>query len=705
MRGKGLHAMAAATLSVALAFGALAGCGQQGHTQEPAQEEEAAAQEEESQKKADFNTFGGSPWLCTVMQGNVTQDMQTSVKDDFYLAVNKDWLATAKIPAGHIANTSFYDAEQKVIQNAKDALANTSLKGHDAKLARQLYDAFLDWDTRNEQGVAPAQKVVDDIASLKSLDELEAFICDPERSADVPMITVFGSQARGADASQYGTFIGFDPPLLGDPGDYREGVDKESERYKQTLTVETGLLTRLGYTEDEVKDLLDDALSVEQTLSYVQFSTAELMDPKGLEGYVEPEYTIDEIKGLVKTYPLFKLLESRGFGDSQIINTGREGQLEVLDELWTEENFPKLKNFFIARYAMNVVDWLDEESYEMYMNTFNSDIGRTSLEDEAYATVKAYLPGPLAQAYVETYDFAPTKERITALCKDAIQTYRELFARQDWLSDQAKESFNKKLDNMQINAVYPDKWKDYSGLDLAGRSYYECRSAIAAYMMQMEANNVGKPVDRDIWKVEDVLDGNAMYSGQTNSINIFLGILEGNFYQPDMTDEEMYASIGSVIFHELSHAFDPRGVLYDENGNAKGEPLWTEADRAEYDRRGEKLVNYFNNIVVCEGKNANGDLYEGEVIADISGIEACLLAVEDDKDFDYDQFFRTYAELWREVGYPKDELDLVDDDLHAPAYLRTNVTLQQFDEFLETYDIKEGDNMYLAPEDRILVWD
>lgn len=233
------------------------------------------------------------------MQGNVTQDMQTSVKDDFYLAINKDWLATAKIPAGHIANTSFYDVEQKVIQNAKDALANTGLKGHDAKLAKQLYDAFLDWDTRNEQGVAPAQKIVDDIASLKSLDELEAFICDPERSADVPMITVFGSQARGADASQYGTFIGFDTPLLGDPGDYREGVDKESERYKQTLTVETGLLTRLGYTEDEVKDLLDDALSVEQTLSYVQFSTAELMDPKGLDGYVEPEYTIDEVKGLV----------------------------------------------------------------------------------------------------------------------------------------------------------------------------------------------------------------------------------------------------------------------------------------------------------------------------------------------------------------------------------------------------------------------
>lgn len=177
-----------------------------------------------------------------------------------------------------------------------------------------------------------------------------------------------------------------------------------------------------------------------------------------------------------------------------------------------------------------------------------------------------------------------------------------------------------------------------------------------------------------------------------------------DFYQPDMTDEEMYAGIGTVIFHEISHGFDPRGVLFDADGNLH-DPLWTEEEQAEYNRRAEKLVDYMNNIVVCEGKNANGALNEGETIADISGVECCLLAAQDIEGFDYEKFFTTYGALWREVGKPDKELEWVDDDVHAPAYLRVNVIVQQFDEFNETFGVKEGDTMYLAPEDRILIWD
>ena len=706
MKGKRTHAMLATILSATLAVGVIAGCGAQPQqTEKPAQDAAEEAEPAAEQEKADFDTTGGSPWLATVIRGNVTKDTPTSLTDDFYLAINKDWLATAEVPAGHMANTSFYVVEEEVAANAKAMLKDGNIKGHDAKLAKQLYDACLDWDTRNKQGVAPAQKIIDDINSLQTLDDIAAFICNPKRSTNVPMLVALGSLPMGSDATQNGTFIGFENALLGDPGDYREGVDKQSDGYKELLAVEKGLLTRLGYTEDETTKVVDEALALEEELTKTQFSMAEMADPKGLEGYHEVDYTPEEVKSIMKSFPLIEFAESRGYGATKMYNVGRDDQLPAIDALWREDNVQKIKSYFIAQYAYHVVDWLDEESYELYMKEMIDPRMRTDQVGEAYDTVRRVLPGPLSQAYVETYDLAPTKERITKLCEDAIQTYKELFKRQDWLSSQTREVFLDKLDHMKIRAVYPDKWKDYSGLDLDGLSYFECRCAIETYEQQLDAADAGKPVDEELWKSEDLLEDNGMYSAQSNSINIFLGILGGNFYTPDMSDEQMYAGIGSVIFHEISHAFDPRGVLFGSDGTLLSEPAWTEEDSAEYDRRAQKLTDYFNNIVFCTGKNANGDLYMGEAIADISGVEATLLAAKDIEDFDYDEYFRAYAALWRESGYPDAELELVDDDMHAPAYLRVNVTVQQFDEFLETYGVKEGDNMYLAPEDRILVWD
>ena len=175
------------------------------------------------------------------------------------------------------------------------------------------------------------------------------------------------------------------------------------------------------------------------------------------------------------------------------------------------------------------------------------------------------------------------------------------------------------------------------------------------------------------------------------------------FYSADSSKERLYATLGaSTIGHEISHSFDVSGSKFDKDGNKKD--WWTDEDRAAFEKRSAKLIEYYDNIIPYEGGTYSGKFIRDEAIADMGGLQCILRIAKKHKNFDYDTFFREYARSWAHLTTPYNEYILVISDQHPLSYLRTNVTLQQFDEFLDTYDIKEGDGMYLAPEDRIKVW-
>ncbi len=194
----------------------------------------------------------------------------------------------------------------------------------------------------------------------------------------------------------------------------------------------------------------------------------------------------------------------------------------------------------------------------------------------------------------------------------------------------------------------------------------------------------------------------ASYDPSTNAVNINLGALGGNYYREDMTKEELYGGIGTVIGHEISHAFDTSGAQFDADG--KLENWWTDEDLADFTDRSAKLAAYYDTIVPYTGTVMDGELVQTEALADMTGIKAVLAVLEEKEDVDYDLFFRSYAKLNRTNTSEMQAMMFFAMDPHPLGYLRTNVTLQQFDKFLETYNIVEGDAMYLAPEDRVLVW-
>ena len=211
-----------------------------------------------------------------------------------------------------------------------------------------------------------------------------------------------------------------------------------------------------------------------------------------------------------------------------------------------------------------------------------------------------------------------------------------------------------------------------------------------------------EPIDKQVWNMR-TSEMNAAYMPTTNSILVFAGMLNGKYYNESMSREEKMGAIGTVIGHEISHAFDPTGSQFDETGAVHS--WWTDDDRAAFDKRASKLIAAYDDIHPWkDGSACNGTILQGEVAADMGGM-ACMLRIAKTIDgFDYDKFFRAYAEL-DAVGYLENVMEnIYKYDPHPPYYLRVNMTLPQFDEFQRLYDIQPGDGMYVAPADRIAIW-
>ena len=272
---------------------------------------------------------------------------------------------------------------------------------------------------------------------------------------------------------------------------------------------------------------------------------------------------------------------------------------------------------------------------------------------------------------------------------------------EDWLSEATRAKAIEKLDAITINAVYPDKWLDYSGLSLDGLGYCDCLQEIGKFNQAYNISLLGTKVDRTLWSF-DILEPNAFYGFADNSISIIRGILGGAFYREDMSNEELYAAIGVVIGHEITHAFDPNGAQFDAQGNMND--WWTEEDHAAFTARAEKLAAYYDAMTAFGGYRVQGKNIQGEAIADMAGVKCMLGLLEQKGDVDYDAFFTAYAKVWREVLTKEFDYFALMQDPHPLSYLRPNATLQQFEQFYKTYDIREGDGMYLAPENRVMVW-
>ena len=410
----------------------------------------------------------GSPWVDYVLRENVetVEAKPESPKDDLYLYANYEWAKNTEIRPGYTSESSFGNVDDEIREMCMAVLTDDSLQSEDAAMVQGLYRACLDWDTRNALGVEPVRKTVDRILAVSSLDELTALFCD--RDEEVGQLFGFGTDTGLNDPETYLLAINSMGLLLGDSAEYVNRTEM-GKRFEEAYRMAAAkMLPKFGYTEEEASEMMDRALALETELAGGIMSSAERMSPDYIQR-INNEMSLDEAYALCENFPLSTIIDAWGYGAAEKCLVTQPAYLEKLDAIYTEERLEDLKNYLLVCTAVGGISVLDRDCYELSVEIDNMISGSTgSVPDEevAYSIASGALMVPMGRAFLEKYDSTQMKEDITRICQECVDYYRGMLEREDWLSAATRAKAIEKLDALTIHAVYPEKWRDYSGLSL-----------------------------------------------------------------------------------------------------------------------------------------------------------------------------------------------------------------------------------------------
>ncbi|MDO5139355.1 MAG: M13 family metallopeptidase, partial [Oscillospiraceae bacterium] len=510
------------------------------------------------------------------------------------------------------------------------------------------------------------------------------------------------------DSSSYILVIQTGDLMLKDAAEYQELTPLGNVRKDASETLVTNILGKLGYSKEEVAEKIENSLAFETQLAPAMISEADQRKPDYLQK-INNHYTREELVEAKGDVPLIATFEdAAGYPEADSYLLEEPDWLSKLNSLYTEENLDLIKDYLIVQGAIYNARCLDRECYEWaneYSNAINGIVGERSDELVISQAVARDLEWPVARLYCETYLSQDDKDRISELIDEIIAEYHGIIEEADFLTDETKSAAIEKLEAIDKNVLWPDDWSKYDSTDLKiasaadGGTLWEAKKDIERYGTDRDIEEYSKPVDKDKWDYIPTTF-NCGYDPQSNSIWIFGAYARGDIYNSEMSDEDLYARLGTGIGHEISHAFDSTGAQFDKDGNMN--QWWSDEDWTAFQERNEKMNAYFNNIHPWEGQDF-AENKTGEACADMGGMK-CILRLAAQKDgFDYDKFFRSFTDLWLSKVTQNLAYAYLDNE-HPMPYLRVNCTLQQFDEFLDFYGIEEGDTMYLAPEDRVNIW-
>ena len=651
----------------------------------------------------------GTPWPNIDLEGVVTPDTPVNLKDNFALAVNKDDILSLEIPEGYPYAGTIMDIALLGDKEIKDMFLGDAPASHDARLAYDLFWLMMDWDSRNALGVAPLKEMTDAVDAITSVDALTAYFTETPIEKQIGSLFSVGPMVDFVDSSRYILTVGSGSLLLGDSAEY-SALTPSGEVRKAALTeLATKMLMKLGYSEEETASKIANAFAFESMLAPAIYTNEASRSPD-FYGKIYNIFSRADLEAAQASLPILPMLEQViGFPKAEEYLVTEPAFLEKLNELYTDENLPLMRDLLIVKGAIAQAGSLDRECYEWDVACTNAISGATGMLDDETAfsgIVSGMLAWPVARLYTESYLRQEDKDRISLMIDEILEAYHGILADASFLSDETRARAVEKLEAIDKRVLYPDSWEKYECPDLnfasreEGGTLWDAELAIALNNLRESIEDYSAPVDKEKWGATPQTV-NCFYDPQSNSVSILGAFARGSLYNTAMSDEELYGTLGAVIGHEISHAFDSSGAQFDKDGNMT--MWWTEDDYAAFQARNAKMVDYYNAMHPWQGQDFYGSIMTGEACADMAGIKVMLLLAAEKPDFDYDLFFRTYAKVW----LTKDSLQMAYariNDNHPMGYLRINATLQQYDEFLNCYGITEGDGMYLAPENRVAIW-
>lgn len=635
------------------------------------------------------------------------------IQDDFYNAVNKEWLSNTKLEDGCVSYGTFEEVCGKVNEDIHNIILDIQKnkdmydKNSDELKVLNLYHNYLEIDKRNELGIKPIEKYINKINDVKNIKDLKGLLSENEFSYFQSLINL-GVGPDYKDSNTNVLYVSRSNLGLGNSFYYKDASNKSEKIKKIYIDYLTKLHILYGEDEQEARKNAEVFYNIENNIAQkIPSYEEEAKDEKR----IQKSYNIYTIKNLDRLMPnvnFSNLLSELKISDVNKIIVENPEELKLVNSLITEDNLDNIKSFLKTSVLINTDNLLTSEHRKASDELKKIFYGVETTDLDESCGVKfasCQLNEIVSKLYVNKYFDKESKADVENMAKEIIANFENRLKNISWMSKSTKEEALNKLENINVKIGYPDKWNDYSDIKInscdEGGSLVE--NIISIYVSQSEKqfSKLNKPVNKNEWNM-GACTVNAYYNALNNEIVFPAGILQSPFYDKNASKEKNLGGIGAVIGHELTHAFDNTGAQFDETGKLKN--WWSSNDYKEFTTRSQKVVDYYSKIEISEGKFINGFLTVGENISDLGGIACVLDIAKNAENPNLKDLFENYATVWREISTKELKEYLLNNDPHAPKKVRVNAVLSQFEEFYKTYNIKEGDKMYVKPEDRIGIW-
>ena len=654
----------------------------------------------------------------TPQSGIDPKNLDTSVRpgDDFYHYAAGGWLKSHPLDAEHTSNGAFtdlYEQNQNRIQDIILQYASTPQKqGSLGQKIGSLYNLMMDSTRMNREGYSVIKPTLAKIAAIKNRKEYQLVTAELDRNGENTMMYGLGVTADQKNAEWNIVYVGQGGLGLGSR-DYYLSDDAQNKRVLEAYkTYLKKLFAMTGSDEATAEKKMQTVLAIETRIAKASYDRVKLRD-------VEGNYHKLSFAQLLSDYPGIDwgtVFLASGYPAFDSVDLGQPEPLHEVEKILADTPLDDLKTYAEAKVISGATSQMGdafrkvEFELSQVMTGVKQDRPRWK---RAVSLVSNVLGEAIGKLYVEKYFPESSKQRMLELVHNLQTALGQRIDGLTWMSPATKAQAKDKLANFIIKIGYPDKWKDYTGLEgVDSLSLYENTARIARWNNDDEiARNVNKRVDKMEWGMTPQTI-NAYYNPSTNEICFPAAILQPPFFDPEADDAVNYGAIGGVIGHEMSHGFDDQGAQFDKNGNQRN--WWTAQDKKNFDARTGVLANYFSNFEVLPGVKVNGQQTLGENIGDNGGLNIAYTALQNvmkskplakENGFTPEQrFFLAWARVWASNATDEYVKYLLTVDVHSPNMARVNAALPQIDAWYTAFNVKKGDKMFIPKKQRAHIW-
>lgn len=634
-------------------------------------------------------------------------------QDDLYRAVNGAWLANTPIPA----DKSNYGAFTQLADNA-EAQLRTIIEELGAKADKKpgsieqkvgdFYASFMDEAKADEQGLKPLEAELAAIAAISDKQAIPELMAHLNRTGvTVPMLVYVHQDAK--DSTQYAGDFWQGGLGLPDRDYYLQNDAKFSALRDQYLQhVEKMLkLAGLPSPQDNAKRIL----ALETKLAQAQWDKVENRDP--VKTY--NPYAPAELAGLARGLDWSNYLKTVGYGSLKQVLVAQPSYVTAFGKAVEQVPLDTWKIYFqwhtLSAYAPLLSKPFVDENFAFFSKTLNGIEENRPRWKRGVESIENAMGEAVGQVYVERHFPAENKARMEAMVKNLIKSYDVAIDGLDWMSADTKKAAKLKLSKFAYKIGYPNKWRDYSTLEIKPSDLIGNSMRANAFEYERNIAKLGKPIDREEWGMTPQTV-NAYYNSEMNEIVFPAAILQPPFFNMQADDAVNYGGIGAVIGHEISHGFDDHGAQYDGDGNLK--TWWSDEDSEKFKAKGEQLAAQYDQYEPVKGYHVNGKFTLGENIADLGGLTIAHAAYQlslngqpaaviDGLSGDQ-RFFMGWAQVWRRNYREQNLINRLKTDPHSPSEYRCNGVVSNVPAYYPAFDVKEGDKLFKPDDKRIKIW-